>query len=808
VSLVNFSLPDSVAVLGREAFGNCEKLSSIEISQTSSLKKIGDYTFSECSALKSLFFPKCFEEFKVSAFYGSGIESVTIDEGNEFFRVSEGFILNKSQTVAIRCLSSAVQITIPAFVEILGEYCFAHCNWISDVTFAEGSRLRQIAKSAFLFCSLRSISIPVSVEVICANCFACCPSLVAVFYEGDSCLREIGLRAFWGCEALTLLYIPKTVQVIDPSAFEDSGLESIIVDEANQCFVFDEDLLLDHSRTNLILALACSECISIPSTVKTLSQFCFSGNKVLMTTEIPNTIEDIPEGCFSYCSNLAKFFWKSGSVVRRIEAHAFSCCSSLRTVIVPASVEFLGEGCFCHCTSLTVVTFEADSRLKQIGRAAFVWCIALEKFDLPPSVEVIDKFSFAVCISLSEFCVPRDSRLQRIETRSFYICPALSYFHLPSSIKFIGGEALSLCKNFDIECPDHVNAVCEWRVRSLLNRVRSLLNRESTLDLSSLPLSKDLQTRVFDFSRLEHVSYIGDGAQGEVRLYKEKASGDRIAVKSSRLRDEDIVDTTDNGPIPLEVRSLMRFHHPCIVPLLGYDFQIDSKMLRIAMPYIGPYSLEKVLESPQKHPWFTLTAKTIIVVGIVIGMIFIHFVDIVHRDLKPANVLLDEYRHYPKIADFGLSREGDANNPMTTVTVDPFHWAIDTHRAMTVTDPDDGTLLYKAPEIIAGQSYSTQADVFSFGALLYEIVTGKPPCQGCGLYSVDRFAEKVTAGDREPIPDTVEPFPKWLIERCCDGDPFKRPTFLQIFFELQAREFKLFSTVDSPAVEQFLQSLQ
>jgi serine/threonine protein kinase len=203
------------------------------------------------------------------------------------------------------------------------------------------------------------------------------------------------------------------------------------------------------------------------------------------------------------------------------------------------------------------------------------------------------------------------------------------------------------------------------------------------------------------------------------------------------------------------------------------------------MPYLGPDSLESVLNSPEKYPWFTSTWKTIIIACIVYGMYFVHCRGIIHRDLKPANILLGPTSHCPKIADFGLSREEDTRAKMTA---------------------DRGTPLYMAPEIIKGDPYSNKVDVFSFGVLLYEIVTGRLPLQDSGG-SIFQLHAKVTAGSREQIPATVEPFTAGLISRCWDGDPAHRPTFQEIFDQLRRNRFRLFSTVDSQAVEQFLARL-
>jgi serine/threonine protein kinase len=308
-------------------------------------------------------------------------------------------------------------------------------------------------------------------------------------------------------------------------------------------------------------------------------------------------------------------------------------------------------------------------------------------------------------------------------------------------------------------------------------------------DLSSLSESNKLQNCAFDFDDYRKVGRIGKGVQGKVHRYKSTMSGELIAVKSSPLKDCDISDGVVNGKILREVHSLMRFHHPCILPLLGYDFQIESKILRIVMPDLGPGSLESVLTSPENYPWISFTSKTMIIAGIVVGMYLIHSGGIIHRDLKPANILLDPTSHCPIIADFGLSREEDVSVTMTH---------------------EQGTPLYMAPELLDDEHYcsrySNKVDIFSFGILLYEIVTGQKPLQDCGCSHVKLF-NKIRDGSRASIPDTVALFAADLVSRCWDGDPDRRPKFLEIFYELRDHRFKIFSAVDSQAVEQFLHLL-
>lgn len=143
------------------------------------------------------------------------------------------------------------------------------------------------------------------------------------------------------------------------------------------------------------------------------------------------------------------------------------------------------------------------------------------------------------------------------------------------------------------------------------------------------------------------------------------------------------------------------------------------------------------------------------------GMSYLHQNNIIHRDLKAANLLMNE-NEVVKIADFGISRMQLQSGVMTAET---------------------GTYRWMAPEVIEHRPYNHKADVFSFGILLWELLTGKLPY--VHLTPLQAAVGVVQKGLRPSIPRHTHPKVVELLERCWQHDPYLRPEFSEIIEILQ-----------------------
>eukprot|EP00955_Chlamydomonas_euryale_P085422 364098-Chlamydomonas_euryale.AAC.7 len=143
------------------------------------------------------------------------------------------------------------------------------------------------------------------------------------------------------------------------------------------------------------------------------------------------------------------------------------------------------------------------------------------------------------------------------------------------------------------------------------------------------------------------------------------------------------------------------------------------------------------------------------------GMDYLHQRKIIHRDLKAANLLMDE-TGIVKIADFGVARVIETTGHMTAET---------------------GTYRWMAPEVIEHKPYNEKADVFSFGIVVWELLTCRVPYSE--MTPLQAAVGVVQKGLRPSVPSGTPPSLAMLMEACWGHDPARRPSFRDLTPRLQ-----------------------
>ncbi|XP_057594606.1 mitogen-activated protein kinase kinase kinase 13 isoform X2 [Hippopotamus amphibius kiboko] len=253
------------------------------------------------------------------------------------------------------------------------------------------------------------------------------------------------------------------------------------------------------------------------------------------------------------------------------------------------------------------------------------------------------------------------------------------------------------------------------------------------------------------FEEISELQWLGSGAQGAVFLGKFRA--EEVAIKKVREQNE------------TDIKHLRKLKHPNIIAFKGVCTQAPCYC--IIMEYCAHGQLYEVLRAGRKiTPRLLVDWST----GIASGMNYLHLHKIIHRDLKSPNVLVT-HTDAVKISDFGTSKElSDKSTKMSFA----------------------GTVAWMAPEVIRNEPVSEKVDIWSFGVVLWELLTGEIPYK-----DVDSSAIIWGVGSNSlhlPVPSTCPDGFKILMKQTWQSKPRNRPSFRQTLMHLDIASADVLAT--------------
>ncbi|KAL3613920.1 Serine/threonine-protein kinase sty46 [Castilleja foliolosa] len=246
---------------------------------------------------------------------------------------------------------------------------------------------------------------------------------------------------------------------------------------------------------------------------------------------------------------------------------------------------------------------------------------------------------------------------------------------------------------------------------------------------------------------LKFESKVASGSYGD--LYKGTYRSQEVAIK---ILKTERLNTELQKEFAQEVYIMRKVRHKNVVQFIGACTRPQN--LCIVTEYMSGGSVYDYLH--KQRGTFKLPALLKVAIDVSKGMNYLHQNNIIHRDLKAANLLMDE-NEVVKVADFGVARVKAQTGVMTAET---------------------GTYRWMAPEVIEHKPYDHKADVFSFGVVLWELLTGKIPYEY--LTPLQAAVGVVQKGLRPTIPKNTHPKLTELLERCWQQDPALRPDFSDV----------------------------
>ncbi|XP_024027720.1 uncharacterized protein LOC21391009 isoform X2 [Morus notabilis] len=273
-------------------------------------------------------------------------------------------------------------------------------------------------------------------------------------------------------------------------------------------------------------------------------------------------------------------------------------------------------------------------------------------------------------------------------------------------------------------------------------------------------------------SDLEELRELGSGTFGTV--YHGKWRGTDVAIK--RINDRCFAGKPSEqermrDDFWNEAIKLADLHHPNVLAFYGVVLDGPGGSVATVTEYMVNGSIRNALQKNEKS--LDKRRRLLIAMDVAFGMEYLHGKNIVHFDLKSDNLLVnlrDPHRPICKVGDLGLSK-------VKCQTL--------------ISGGVRGTLPWMAPELLNGSSslVSEKVDVFSFGIVLWELLTGEEPYADLHYGAIIGGILSNTL--RPPVPEFCNPEWKSLMERCWASEPSERPSFTEIANQLRAMAAKI-----------------
>lgn len=284
-----------------------------------------------------------------------------------------------------------------------------------------------------------------------------------------------------------------------------------------------------------------------------------------------------------------------------------------------------------------------------------------------------------------------------------------------------------------------------------------LLTENASLKETVTYLHESLKTdklEILDSEAIHNLKIVREISFGGSGKVVEVVKEEKYALKMMNPENNDV---EKQRSFIGEYEKLSLLSHPNIIHTHGIFFSDDSQPFSILLEYcltdIGRAIKNASLSNLE-------IAKSVI--QIAEAMRYVHSMNIIHRDLKPQNVLIGQ-DNLVRVSDFGISKLMTTEEQGTTFGA--------------------GTQKFMAPEILNEEKYDEKVDVYSFGVLLFFMVSaGEMP---------KITLIQVGTGKKATIPTTFAPFAQKLIDKCWNFDPKERPSFNEICEEIENNDFKV-----------------
>lgn len=691
--------------------------------------------------------------------------------------------------------SKIKELAIPYTCKIIGRFSFSKCKKLTQISFDQnGAILQAIRESAFYKSGLRSITIPASVKKICKSAFKN-SKLTKIYFEKGSQLDVIEESAFYGTsiESITL---PNSVKSVGKYCFKNCiVLKNFNVEEGSQLQNFSSHTFDGcDSIENIMIPSGICDC---PSEVfASGSKYLIASdliikNNLLMTKDltviisynpkgperctIPETVKEIRECAFKYCSQLKELTFDISNEM--VSFNIAMLPESIEKIVLPEKMAMInGKGSKNNLKNLNSIIITNPGETIFDGESVDNW----------NSNSTITTLNSAVV----KFYSPNKRQIKKVSDLG--LSPKSTLDKSMNSNAKITIQPTSPANSTITH--GRSNTVHEKNPLPLCTFAHSQEERNQILEAmkdkmkqmkATNYVEKRKPTDPIDFSKFKRIKKLGDGNFGTVFLFKNPENGKQFAIKEIKRKGDET--SKDKVLYERETKSMNLIHHLCVIRMYGYSEWKPNDKACIALEYLSYGTLDDVIpkdnQKPKKYP--NNTQKVLIFVGICLGMRYVHNMGIIHRDLKPENIFLDENFHV-RIGDLGLAKQFEDSNSIEHTQ-------------------NAGTPLYMAYEQMISGTYDKSVDVYAFGIISFYLLFGYFPLPN--LKNTLDIIRRKEQGDYLQPPDDATRLAVVLVELMLKVDPAERPDFNTILAAVVEHDFDLLPKVNVKEVRQYYEKI-
>ena len=424
-------IPDSVEYsgqvyvvdsIGRNAFGNCDELTSVRLPE--GLKAIGGYAFGGCSGLTSISFPGSLRHIDNNAFSGcSSLTSLSFPEG-----------MTEIGKNAFKNCGRLETLSFPSTMKTIDWSVFCgQCEYEWEECTCDSIKRVEVKDIATWFNSNRIAGNHNLVVARNADLYVDGKLLTEVVLPDT--MTRIRPALFYGCKKLRSVVFPKNLKVIGSSAFENcTEIDSLVLPQE-----------LDSIKGSAFARCENLVNVDFPEGLKSIGAFAFDVCKSLAAVAFPDGLEKIEYGAFSACSSLTSLVFPEG--LTEIGGGAFLYCNNLDSLSFPASIKIINWSAFCQNSAWNTDQDKTCNHIRYvIVKDLLTWVNSEREYKDGPyghHLRVPHAQLYLDGTLLKEAVIPEG--VEEIKPYTFYGLDSLTSVKLPSSLRSIGDYAFYSC---------------------------------------------------------------------------------------------------------------------------------------------------------------------------------------------------------------------------------------------------------------------------------------------------------------------------------------------------------------------------